>query len=338
MPTYDRRQLVQRALRTIIESGAAVADAVEIIVSDNSPDVSEAACRAALAGWPGRSVYLGNRPDIGAVANFNQCISRATGEYVLFVHDDDRLLPEAIPAILESIRDASHPVMLFGIHIVDEAREIVRRQEFCRAAMIGPGPALQCLLSDNGLAWFPGLVVSREAYAAAGPFDDAAGNTTDLDMWVRLFARFGMRCVPKAISVYSVHADSATQTTAFDSEAIARITTIFDHARATGVLSRQAIDRCQADFLPQVILGTAAFDLRSGRMPRARQVLGLFELPSVRALRPSFAWRAVRVTFVVLVRTPSAVVRQLMTAIDRLDLVRRVRASTTRGGSTLPLC
>ncbi len=340
VPTFNRPVLVQRAIRSILESVPDRTSDVEIIVSDNSPDVSEDACRRALGDWSGDSLYIGNRPDIGMAANFNQCIARASGRFILFVHDDDRLLPGAVPAILDALAAGDDParVLLFGVHFVDAAGRILRRQEFCRQEWVGPSGALQRLLSDNGLAWFPGIVVSHDAYDSVGAFDADVGNATDLEMWVRLFSRFGLRCVPSTISAYSVHAGSATQTTAFDSAAVGTIQEIFQRARTMAVLRAETIDGCQAQFLPQVILGSAAFSARSGDLAGARKVMVLFDLPSVRSLGPSLAWLPVRLIFSVLVRCPPALVRPLMSWVDRFDLVQRVRAVGNRGRGELPLC
>jgi glycosyltransferase involved in cell wall biosynthesis len=338
IPTYSRPALVQRAIRSVIHAAAGAESQVEIIVSDNSPDESEAACREALAAWNGPSQYLGNRPDVGMAGNFNQCIERASGKYVLFVHDDDQLLPGAAQAILRALETPGAPgeVLFFGVDIVDEAQRTIRRQHFGRDVAIPAPVALQRLLSDNAIAWFPGLLVSRDAYVAVGPFDSQSGNALDLDMWVRLFSAYGLRCVPSSISAYSVHEGSATQTTAFDRAMILKILTIFERAAQTGALSAETVRQCQAGFLPQVILGTAALYLRAGNNPGAREVMGLFGLPPVRSMRLSRAWLPVRLMFSVLARTPSAIVRPFMRLVDRWDLVHRVRAAQERGEGTLP--
>jgi hypothetical protein len=245
-----------------------------------------------------------------------------------------------VPSILDALhaREEPEPVLMFGIHIADESGRILRRQEFCRERWVDAKDALHRLLSDNGLAWFPGMVVSREAYDAVGLFDDEFGNVIDLDMWVRLFARYGVRCVPAAVGVYSVHAESATQSMSFDPGAVARLMAVFDRARESGILPTETVDRCQADYLHQVIIGAAAVYLRAGNRAAARSVIALFNLPSVRTLGPSLVWRPIRLVFPVLARWPSVIVRPLMRRVDRIELVRRVRAVQNHGHTGLPLC
>ena len=340
VPTYKRPELVQVAIRSIIRSAAGAGSAVEIVVSDNSPEVSEQACREALAAWAGPSVYVGHSPNIGFNANYNQCIAGASGDYVLFVHDDDRLLPDAVPAILSALAAGGehNQVLLFGLLLVDGAGRILRRQEFCRDAWVDAPRALRLVLSDNGFVTFPAIVVSREAYAAVGPYDAEVGYTSDLDMWVRLYARFGVRCVPRTISGYSVHAASTTQTLAIDGAGVANILNVFARARATGILPPRTIRRCQDRFLHEFILSAVFRDLQAGDVAGARTAMALFRLPAVRSLPPSKAWLPVRAVFAVLVRGPARVVRPLMRLVNRLDLVRAVRAVRRGGEGDLPLC
>jgi|GEM_PF-742684 hypothetical protein len=340
VPTFERPQLVQQAIASIVESASVAPSLVEIIVSDNSPAVSELACREALRAWQGRSTYIGNPRNIGIAANLNRCIERATGRYIVFAHDDDRLLPGAVSGILNAIPDATanDKVLFFGVHLADAEGHVLRRQEFCRDERVTPIDALDRLLSDNSIAWFPGLVVARDGYAAVGPFDAGVGNATDLEMWVRLFAAFGVRCIPSTISAYTVHTGSATQSMAFDEDALAGFVEIFDRARATGALTDDIIDRCQAQFLQQVILGATFMDMRAERMADAREVLALFKVPSVNALRPPLEWLLARWITALLVRSPTRLVRPLVSWVDRHELVSRLRALGGRGHGQLPLC
>jgi glycosyltransferase involved in cell wall biosynthesis len=330
VPTFNRPILVQRAISSITQSGSGAEGEVEVIVSDNSPDVSEQACRQALEAWGGRSLYVGNCHNVGITANFNECIARASGRYVLFVCDDDRLLPGAVPTILEALDGRDEPVLLFQVHAVDAAGRILRRQEFRRDASLDASGALHRLLSDNRFALFPGVVVSRDAYAAVGPFDADLGNAADIEMWVRLFSRYGVRCIPRTISAYTVHADTATRSTTFDGDAVARLMEIFERATNTGVLSAETVHRYQVRYVHSIILANAFLHLRSGDLAVARKEMDLFALPSVRSLGPSLAWLPVRLIFSLLVRCPRAVVRPLMSWVDRAELAARERAIRRR--------
>jgi hypothetical protein len=326
VPTFRRPALVQRAIRSVIESASGHDGQIEIVVSDNSPEISRDACIAALGGWCGPSTYLGNDDDIGPTANFNQCIDRARGRYVLFVCDDDRLLPGSIPIILEAIRTADgDQVLLFGVDALDEDGRVVRRRGFRSDMRLSPRASLQRLLSDSAFVWFPGVVASRAAYRAAGPFEAHVGNAADVDMWARLFADHGVRCLPATISAYSVHSGSITQSMSIDGDAVARLLTVFERAEATGILTPAEIRRCRNRYLHQFILGGVYLSLQAGDLAGARRTMGLFDRPRSRGLGPSAAWLPLRAVFWVLARCPPAFVESVMHVVDRLGLVRLAR-------------
>ena len=117
-----------------------------------------------------------------------------------------------------------------------------------------------------------------------------------LDMWVRLFARYGVRCFPSTTCAYTIHEAAAT-TGMWNPDVIASLGEIFDRAAATGVVPEATLRRWQADFLHQFILAGAYRRLRVRRRTEAGQVLRLFELPEVRALGISRKWWPVRVAF-----------------------------------------
>lgn len=330
IPTFERPAMVVETIRSVIASAAANADEVEIVVSDNSPDVSEEACRRALADWPGRSLYLANRPDIGMVANFNQCVARASGRFVLFVHDDDRLLPPAVPGILDAVATAGADdrVLLFGVEIIDERGRLIRHRAFAADRRLAPADALRRVLEEIVFVPFPGYVVRADAYAAAGPFDARRGHAVDLDMFVRLLSRDGARCLPLTTSRYVVQPESATAHIDYDGAAVGYVEAIFELARSSGLLAAGEIDRYQAVYFHQMLLGATYSALRTGDVSRARRVMSLFGLPAVR--RPGYSWRWVpmRLIFAALLLWPAAVVRPVVGSVERLDLVRRVRGTS----------
>ena len=331
VPTFDRPELVERAIGSAIGSAAGYEGLVEILVSDNSPDVSREACQRALARWTGPSLYLPNTSNIGAIANFNQCVDRASGRFVFFVHDDDVLRRNAIPDILGVINDPNvGPVLLFGAHVVDENGRLMRRQEFGEIVELAPDAAMRRVLSDIEFVRFPAIVVRRDVYLEVGPFDERFANATDLDMWVRLFSRYGVRCVPRTISVYSAGIDTATHSMTYDDAAIETLVDIFDVARRTKILSERAVDACQREFFHQFILGAAWLRLRTNDPEGARSVMDLFGLASVRRLGWSPRWIPIRLLFEALVRAPTGLVRPMVAWVSRHDVVRRVRARQRR--------
>jgi glycosyltransferase involved in cell wall biosynthesis len=298
IPTYNRPDLFERALRSAQTLPGPAAETVELVVSDNSTDErTQEIAGKLLAEWPGPTRYVLNRPGVGAEPNFNRCLELATGRYILILHDDDYLLPAGPAHILSAIATAQDRdrVLLFGVHVVDQHERVRRRQEFRSETYLAPPQALRRVLSNSSFVRFPAIVVRRDAYEVIGPFDMNLNvrNPVDFDMWVRLFARYGVRCLPQTSCAYTVHPGALTEAM-FAPATVSTLAGIFDRAVDGGVLPRSVVRRCERDFFAQFILGAAVRRLRVRDHQGARRMLTFFDLPEVRALGPSWRWAPVR--------------------------------------------
>ena len=115
-------------------------------------------------------------------------------------------------------------------------------------------------------------------------------------MWVKLFSRYGARCLPINTCAYTIHEAAATMGM-WNPRTIDVLGTVFDRAAASGVVPEREVRRWQADFVHQFILAGAYRRLRVRKRTEARNVLELFRLPAVKALGPSPKWLPVRLAF-----------------------------------------
>jgi glycosyltransferase involved in cell wall biosynthesis len=299
MPTKDRPELLSRALASVARAVGPVAKHVELTVSDGSADETSArVVDEFLAGWAGGHRYVRNCPPLLLVQNMNRAIELASGHWVMQLDDDDYLLPGAGAAMLEAISRTprEEAVLLFGVEIVDADGVRRRRQRFRRQHYLEPARALERLLRNSSFVREPAVVVRRSALERDGLFDPSVGGATDIDMWVRLFARYGVRCFPVSTCAYTIHEAAAT-TGMWNPATIAALGEIFDRAAASRMVPEAVLRRWQADYFHQFILAGVWRRLRLRRRTEARQVLRLFELPEVRKLGISRKWWPVRVAF-----------------------------------------
>jgi glycosyltransferase involved in cell wall biosynthesis len=299
MPTRNRAQLFERALTSLLEGTASVAGSVEVTVSDGSDDdATGQVVERLLAEWPGGYRYVHNRPMLALVDNMNRAAELASGEWVMQLDDDDYLLPGAGAAMVAAIRRAGpdEQVLMFGTRIVDADGVMRRQQRFRRERYLEPRAALRRLLRDSSFVREPAMVVRRSALEREGRFDPTVGDVTDTDMWVRLFSRYGVRCLPQSTCAYTIHQAAAT-TGMWNPGTISALTRVFDRAVAAGVVSERVVRRWQANFFHQFILAGAYRRLRLRRRAEAREVLRLFELPEVRGLGVAPKWLPVRAVF-----------------------------------------
>jgi glycosyltransferase involved in cell wall biosynthesis len=251
-----------------------------------------------LAGWPGGYRYVHNQPPLELTQNMNRSVELASGEWVQQLDDDDGLLPGAGPAMIDAIEAAGdgEAVLVFGAEIVNQHGARQRKQRFRRERYLGPSEALRRLLRNSSFVREPMVVVRRAALEREGLFDTTVGGPSDTDMWVRLFARYGIRCAPRTTCAYTIH-ESAATTGMWSSGTIRHLGDIFDRAVAQRVVPERTVRRWQAEFLHQFILAGAYRRLRVGRRADAREVLRLFDLPEVRRLGPSPKWLLVHAAF-----------------------------------------
>jgi glycosyltransferase involved in cell wall biosynthesis len=297
-PTYQRPELLRRALESILAQAGPRMREVELVVSDNSTtDESEEIATAILARWPGPTRYARNRPPLDMIANHNRCIELATGASIVFLHDDDLHLPGGIDAVLDVLeRPGAAPVHLFGVDVVRMDGRLRRRQHPHRDEQLTPAQALRRLLTDSSFVRLPGVVASAEAYRGAGQFDELAGNAIDLDMWVRLFARHGLHTVPHGLAAYTVHGAALTSGM-FTPEVVARLVRIFERASGLGVLDAGELRRAETRWFHKFVLAGAYRALETGDRAGAAEILDLFSLPSLRQLGTSLRWLPVRAAF-----------------------------------------
>ena len=94
MPTRNRAELLERALRSVVGAVEPVAGQVEVAVSDGSDgDASGAVVHRLLTGWAGGLRYVWNQPPLPLVENMNRAVEISTGQWVMQLDDDDYLLP-----------------------------------------------------------------------------------------------------------------------------------------------------------------------------------------------------------------------------------------------------
>jgi glycosyltransferase involved in cell wall biosynthesis len=299
MPTRNRARLFERALGSVIGAAATVAEDVEVTVSDGSDDdATGQVVERLLADWPGGYRYVRNRPALPLVDNMNRAAELASGAWVMQLDDDDYLLPGAGAAMLDAIRRVGpdEQVLLFGAQIVDVDGVVQREQGFRRERYLEPRLALRRLLRNSSFVREPMVVMRRSALEREGRFDPTVGDVTDTDMWVRLFSRYGVRCLTRSTCAYTIHQAAATSGM-WTPDTIRALTRVFDQAVTAGMVSERTVRRWQAAFFHQFILAGAYRRLRVRRRGAAREVLRLFDLPEVRDLGIAPKWLPVRAAF-----------------------------------------
>jgi glycosyltransferase involved in cell wall biosynthesis len=176
VPNYNHARYVGDAIESALQQ---TYPKIEIIVvDDGSTDDS----------WPvisrfGTKVHGIRQENAGLSAARNIGIQHATGEYIALLDADDRLEPDYL-SVLVSILD-THPAaggVYCGYRFVDEQNtslpEVQRRT-------VPPENFYAALLDGNFLVP-ESILLRRECYATAGPFDVTLRACEDWDLWLHI--------------------------------------------------------------------------------------------------------------------------------------------------------
>lgn len=209
IPTFNRRELTLRALRSVLEQCDAPAFDV-VVADDGSTDGTAAAVRAACVDDP--RVRVSEGPHGGASAARNRGLALARGELVAFLDSDDYWLPGMLCAALAAF--TAQPDLAFvcvdGATLPNAGRPPVERivagdspgwshprfgeVELTTRYLRLPGHGRTRTLSGDflpaiilgDLFYLSGMLMRRESALAAGPFNERFRYYNDWEFFARL--------------------------------------------------------------------------------------------------------------------------------------------------------
>jgi glycosyltransferase involved in cell wall biosynthesis len=173
IPCYNQARFLPDAVRSI---SAHIARVQVIVVDDGSTDDTAAVAR-------NLNVILVRQGNRGLAAARNRGLRTSTGEFVIFLDADDRLLAGAIDAGVRALAASPACAMAYG-----------------RAVMSGPDgelwptpeiPAVHtghhAALLQTNLIWMPAAAIfRREAVERAGGFREGFDGAADYDLYLRI--------------------------------------------------------------------------------------------------------------------------------------------------------
>ena len=226
IPTYNRPRLLAETLASIAAQTTG-AD-YEVIVCDDG-GLPETA--ATVARFPAdRFFYHRNPVRLGPVRNWNECLTRARGRWVMILHEDDTLYPWYLATVLPRLRDGvaavctqviagpSAPVlpdpMVGRIILNPPGSETDRPRDPRRVKDNAPYPAARLYpplyFIKSSMTPFPGVLFPRELGRRLGGFDESAGPLADYDFWYRLACTGRIEVVRAVGAFYRVTDDQWT--------------------------------------------------------------------------------------------------------------------------------
>ncbi len=194
IPAYNRPELLAETLRSIAAQTTKLV--YEVIVCDDGPS-DEA--RRVLAQFPKENFfYIANTPRLGPVRNWNECIRRARGEYVMVLHEDDALYPWYLTAVVPHLHHGPVAICTKTVQGSKPPPLGVPETKLDTTAY----PPRYFLKSS--MTPFPGVLFQREVALKLGGFDERWGPLADYEFWYRLACAGRVEVVPAVAAFYRV--------------------------------------------------------------------------------------------------------------------------------------
>ncbi len=192
IPTYNRRELVQRAIDSVLSQTHRVSEI--IVVDDGSSDGT----REALHDRFGDRVHCIVQENAGVSAARNRGMSLARGRFLALLDSDDEWTPEKTQRQLQWLQ--SRPD--FGMVLCDVMRMDANHNDFerfrRREQLPCDGPVLKWVLLNPALVP-ASVMMRREVYETIGGFDVSLPTGEDLDFHLRVAARWPIGVVEEPL-------------------------------------------------------------------------------------------------------------------------------------------
>lgn len=199
----------------------------ELVVVDDGSSHPEAIAEATRAVAGSRTIRIAPS---GVSTARNIGADATTGEYLVFLDDDDRWLPDRLTSQVAALEAAPEAVASYcGMHVIDSD-----------GAMLVPftqGPVrgrLGIARGDGGII-LPNLMIRRSAFVATGGFHSRLRLAQDLDLTLRLAESGPFVFVDAPLVEYRSHSENNTNQARQLVGAIRRILRLhLSEARARG--------------------------------------------------------------------------------------------------------
>lgn len=211
LPTYCRRNLLDRAVQSVLDQGGV---AVVRVFDNASLDDTEQAMRCLVASDP-RVIYHRHACNIGGAANFEFGLAKVDTEFFSILSDDDYLLPGFYEKALRDLDENPDAMFWAGCTLhVDEDDTVVeaRVEGWARHGRFSGEEGVRSMMHSRAPTW-TGIVFRRSVLECLGPPDQLAGGPSDLDFVLRAAAHwpFIVSAHPSAVFTLNAQSFSSTQ-------------------------------------------------------------------------------------------------------------------------------
>lgn len=209
IPTFNRATLLRGCIQLALAQSY---ENIEVLVSDNA---SSDDTRTVLSEFSDRRLrVLRQETNIGLLPNWNACLAAATGEYIIFVSDDDRISPQLVERCVGATGGRSQiPVVvaLTNCHLASfgQIKPARTSQHMTSGLQNGPQILLEFLADEISVA-ICSVMMNTQALRSRGGFSLSLPHAADVAAWAPLLLENEVGFVNEACATFNLHDDSET--------------------------------------------------------------------------------------------------------------------------------
>ena len=200
IPTFDRAQLLGRALDSVLEQTRPPAEIV--VVDDGSADDTPSLVRAR---YP--QVRLLQQSNRGVSAARNLGIKEARHEWIALLDSDDEWRPHKLERQLDELESRSLRICHCNETWIRRGNQVLqRRRHEKRGGWLLRDCLPLCAISPSA------AVIHRQVFDVVGFFDESLPACEDYDLWLRVCSRYEVAFVSEELVVkYGGHDDQLSR-------------------------------------------------------------------------------------------------------------------------------
>jgi glycosyltransferase involved in cell wall biosynthesis len=186
---------------------------LEILMADDGSTDDSMAIAAAYAARDSRIRHWKNPQRLGLTANSNACLRAARGEYIKYVHQDDKLLCRSCLRKMVTALDQHPSAVLAGsqVHLTGaKSRPLIFSDQ--TGLYEGRRMILSSLESNTNLIGQPTLSLFRKSHSHRG-FDERFTGHMDFEMWCHLLEQGDFFYLAEPLATWRVHEQQQTART-----------------------------------------------------------------------------------------------------------------------------
>jgi len=198
IPTRNRPDFLELCLRSVFDCQQTIP---KVIVSDNST-TDHPAIVSLRERYP--FTYIRQSGNLSMTNHHNACLNLPETPWVLLLHDDDELYPQALSKLESFLGDCGEAgIIVGGFQRIDQHSVVhggwtPKKSE----TLIGDEGVLH--LGLNFMSHPPSTLINVAAVRKAGGFPDALGASADFPLFLQLTSAYGVSYYPEIIGRYRI--------------------------------------------------------------------------------------------------------------------------------------